>query len=184
MSQIIDESVGFLPAGHESDLLAELGDVFDPFFDRIEDVSFGQEEESRISALAGPLVRRERPSSAALGRPPTPSIVTIQEMEGARAAPVAEEEKPPRKDTATMTIDQPIVALPTGWSLRRLAKVAGRNVGLTIGEMEERKFGPIADLPDEQQHSLEVLLPFAAAVHQAAMRRIRDGVREAVDCLR
>ena len=45
-----------------------------------------------------------------------------------------------------MTIDQPIVALPTGWSLRRLAEVAGRHVGRTIREIEEREFGPIADL--------------------------------------
>ena len=117
VGQIVDESAGFLPAGYESDLSAELGDVFDPFlFDRVEDVSSGQEKESRIPALARPVARRERPPSAALGRPPTPSIVAIPEVEGARAAPVAEEERPPRKDTATMTIDQPIVALPTGWS--------------------------------------------------------------------
>jgi len=147
VGQIIDESAGFLPAGYESDLSAELGDVFDPFwFDREEDVSSGQEEESRIPALARPLARRERPPSAALGRPLTPSVVAIPEVEGARAAPVAEEERPPRKDTATMTIDQPIVALPTGWSLRRLAEVAGRHVGRTIREIEEREFGPIADL--------------------------------------
>ena len=105
-----------------------------------------QEEESRLPALARPLARRERPPSAALGRPLTPSVVAIPEVEGARAAPVAEEERPPRKDTATMTIDQPIVALPTGWSLRRLAEVAGRHVGRTIREIEEREFGPIADL--------------------------------------
>jgi len=169
VGQIVDESAGFLPAGYESDLSAELGDVFDPFlFDRVEDVSSGQKEESRIPALARPLARR--------GRPPTPSIVAIPEVEGARAAPVAEDERPPRKDTATMTIDQPIIALPTGWSLRRLAEVAGRHVGRTIRDIEEREFGPIADLPDEQRHSLEVLLPFAAAVHQAAVRRIRNGI--------
>ena len=83
-----------------------------------------------------------------------------------------------------MTIDQPIVALLTGWSLRRLAEVAGRHVGRTIRDIEEREFGPIADLPDEQRHSLEVLLPFAAAVHQAVVRRIRNGIRETIDYLR
>ena len=29
-----------------------------------------------------------------------------------------------------------------------------------------------------------MLLPFAAAVHQAAVRRIRNGIRETIDCLR
>jgi len=94
------------------------------------------------------------------------------------------EPSPRKQDVATSTLTQPpLVALPAGWSLGRLAEVPGQYVGQTVPQMTEGVFGPLYNLPDIQCQSLEVLLAFVGAVHQTAARQLHHGLAELRLCL-